>query len=619
MHNLYRSKEQQYWRSRIEAAGKNSKKLWNSFSSLMNTESRESVSNPAISADDFATFFKQKVEMIRNETSMAPSPEYSVTSAPSFSQFTPVTVDEIVELIDNTNNKSCELDTVPTTLIKSNSDLFSPILASIINRSLLSSTFPKRMKEALVRPILKKQGLDDSELKNYRPVSNLSFISKLLERVIQARLMSHINANRLLPVTQSAYRKNHSTETAVVKIINDVRCSIDSGNLSLMCFLDMSAAFDTVDHEIFIKRLERSCGIRDNALALLSDYLTERTFSVIQNGQRSSTVSLTCGVPQGSVLGPLLFILYTADVGMLAQSHGVLIHAYADDTQLYCHCQKNKTHEAIVKMEACLQKVDSWMGANRLKLNPEKTEMMWFSAQWGSNSFGKHPIVFQGHTINPNTHVRLLGVELDESLSMTRHVSNVSRSCYYQLRQLRQVRRYLNQENSERLVTSFVLSRIDYCNAILANTTSSLISQLQRVMNSAARMILRLDRSIHDLRHRVRDNVHWLRMPERITYKLCLLVYRSLHDMAPPYIRELCKAPHSAGGRYSLRSADNHDLFEPRYKLSTMGLRSFSVAAPKVWNTLPVTALRAQDLPYETFRTNLKKHLFRISYDLQAP
>ena len=88
--------------------------------------------------------------------------------------------------------------------------------------------------------------------------------------------------------------------------------------------------------------------------------------------------------------------------------------------------------------------------------------------------------------------------------------------------------------------------------------------------------------------------------------------------MAPPYIRELCKAPHSAGGRYSLRSADNHDLFEPRYKLSTMGLRSFSVAAPKVWNTLPVTALRAQDLPYETFRTNLKKHLYRISYDLQA-
>ena len=235
--------------------------------------------------------------------------------------------------------------------------------------------------------------------------------------------------------------------------------------------------------------------------------------------------------------------------------------------------------------------------------------MMWFSTQRNSIGCKKPSIAFQGHIINPNTHVRLLGVELDETLSMNRHVSNVNRSCFYQLRQLKQVRRYLSVDNSKLLVSSLVISRIDYCNAILANSTMTLISQLQRVMNSAARMILCLHRSVHDLRPHVRDSLHWLRIPERINYKLCLLAYRSIHGLAPPYITELCITPHSTGGFYYLRSADNNDLFIPRYKLTTMGLRSFNVASPQAWNRL-TQDLRNEDLSYEKFCSDLKTHFF---------
>ena len=214
----------------------------------------------------------------------------------------------------------------------------SPIVATLFNKSLATGCFPSEFKKAVVRPLLKKTGLDASQPKNYRPVSNLPFLSKLLERVVQNRLQAFLDSNDLMPRTQSAYRQFHSTESAVTKVYGDMLLAADTGQVTALCLLDLTAAFDTVDHELLMLSLERQFGIRGVALEWFRSYLVDRSFRVIYAGATSNVVYIVCSVPQGSVLGPRLFILYTADVADVIKQHDVNIHAFADDTQLYRHC-----------------------------------------------------------------------------------------------------------------------------------------------------------------------------------------------------------------------------------------------------------------------------------------
>ena len=181
--------------------------------------------------------------------------------------------------------------------------------------------FPMGMKDTLVLPLIMMKGLDTNDLKNFRPVSNLSFISKLFERTVHGRLLNHITTFNLLLKMQSAYQSNHSTETATLKVLNDLLLATDVGKVSAVCFLDLSVAFDTVDYLIMLDRLKLSFGVTDSALVWIESYLTGRSFRGLLGGQVSQEIDLLCDVPQGSVLGPLLFILYTADVARIADAH----------------------------------------------------------------------------------------------------------------------------------------------------------------------------------------------------------------------------------------------------------------------------------------------------------
>jgi len=200
------------------------------------------------------------------------------------SEWTAVTADEIDKLIGSAPNKTCQLDPVPTWLVKDVRGLVSPFISLLFNKSLTSGYFPLEFKQAVVRPLLKKSGLDASDLKNFRPVSNLSFLSKLLERIAQCRLQLFLDSNDLMPETQSAYRRFHSTETAVTKVYNDLLFAADDGQMSALCLLDLTAAFDTVDHALLIDRLERQFGLRDNVLEWFRSYLSDRTFRVVYGG-----------------------------------------------------------------------------------------------------------------------------------------------------------------------------------------------------------------------------------------------------------------------------------------------------------------------------------------------
>jgi len=192
--------------------------------------------------------------------------------------------------------------------------LLSPFISLLIKKSLTAGCFPAAFKEALVRPLLKKVGLDAGDQKSFRPVYNLPFLSKLLERVVQARLQAFLKSNRLMPKTQSAYRKYYSTETAVTRVYNDLLLAADKRHVSALCLLDLTAAFDTVNHELLLLRLERQFGLRGTALMWFPSYLSGRTYRVMYAGGTSSVVFIVCSVPQGSVLGPILFVLYVADL-----------------------------------------------------------------------------------------------------------------------------------------------------------------------------------------------------------------------------------------------------------------------------------------------------------------
>ena len=234
------------------------------------------------------------------------------------------------------------------------------------------------MKNAVLSPLLKKPSLDFEIFSNFRPVSNLKFLSKVIEKAAAIRLTNYLCDNDLNESLQFAYKKHHSCETALLRVQNDILKSIDDKQCIVLLLLDLSAAFDTVDHKILLHRLRSRFRIKGKTLSWLQSYLTDRSQSVQFDGFTSSARPLRFGVPQGSVLGPLLYLLYTAPLGDLLRCHDMDFHLYAEDTQLYTtfSCDvKNDLTTTISRIESCLVDITNWMTTNKLKLNTDKTEL----------------------------------------------------------------------------------------------------------------------------------------------------------------------------------------------------------------------------------------------------
>ena len=291
---------------------------------------------------------------------------------------TPATQKEVSNLLKKSAHKTCGLDPIPTQLLKKCSSVTIPVLTNIINKT-LKEGMPTAMRVASVTPILKKPHLDAEVLKNYRPISNLSFVSKLTKKIVAERLISHLQNKNLQEPLQSAYRKHCSTETALLKVQDDILENLDKRKGVVLLLLDLSAAFDTVDHGTLINTLENEVGVTGECLAWIQSYLEERQHRVIINNSRSDSRTLKCGVPQGSVLGPLLFSIYTIPLAAIMRKHGILYHLYADDTQLYLEFSLSDTTSRdndIPRLELCIKEIRTWMRLNMLKPNDDKTELL---------------------------------------------------------------------------------------------------------------------------------------------------------------------------------------------------------------------------------------------------
>ena len=498
--------------------------------------------------------------------------------------------------------QQCALDPIPTWLLKNMLQHIAPVLVNVINASIATGWVPELMKVPHVRPLLKKPSLETEFLKHYRPVSNLSFLSKVLEKVVAERLTLHLQDNNLHEVM-------HSTESAILHVTNDILRAVDRQRMTILVLLDLSAAFDTIDHERLLHRMLTRLNVKDSALNWFRSYLHLRSQVVAIEANISDSQNLDYGVPQGSVLGLLLFSIYMLPLGDLLRKLGVSFHQYTDDTQMYMSCMPNDQSLSSTKgcIEQCIKEVKDWMCSNMLKLNPDKTEFLLVGSPHNILRISAPKLNLDASVISPSAKVRNLGVILNSSFTMDKHISSVCQVANYHLRNIGMIRKYLTQKAAERAVHALITSRLDYCNSVLYGITAVQLDRLQRIQNNAACLITKTNRCDHITP--VLQTLHWLPVKQRILYKILVFTYGAIHGTAPEYISELITIYEQSR---TLRSSAVLSLEQPISRTVTYGDRSFACAAPSQWNKLPPSVRNAKSIT--CFKSKLKTHLFECAY-----
>ena len=611
---LIASAKRSYYSDKIQECGRDQKHLFRLTKTLMGQNGESPLPrHPSTQqlTEEFSAYFINKITDIRENIDSSQESINEQFEAPfsgtELSFLAQTSEEEVTRIIARAPAKSCELDPIPTWLLKKVAPQLVPLITAIINRSLETSFVPDCFKKAIVRPLLKKPTLDPEQLKCYRPVSNLAFISKLLEKIVDTRIKEHLQANHLHEEMQSAYRRVHSTETALLKVHSDIMMALDRGQRIALVMLDLSAAFDTLDQNTLLRRVQHTHGITGEALKWLESYFSRRSQAVTVNKCTSSTVDLPFGVPQGSVLGPKFYSLYTKPLGALLRTHQMHFMIYADDTQLYSIIEpKSDWPDTASRIERCLIDISNWMSSNCLKLNHDKSEFIIFSRK-NDPSSQSWQIQCGDSSLIPRDSVRNLGVIFDSQLQMERHVNNLTKTCFHQLRNISKIRRFINKDACRSLVQAAVTSRLDYANSLLYGVPKYLTDRLQRVQNAAARVVCCISRRDHITPTLVA--LHWLPVRSRIEYKILLLTFKAMHDCAPSYI---CGMITQKRRSRSTRSVLENTLEVPNTRTVRYGDRSFTKAAPYLWNKLPATLRNENSL--EIFKRKLKTYLFVNSY-----
>ena len=421
--------------------------------------------------------------------------------------------------------------------------------------------------------------VDKDNQKNYRPISNLKFVGKLIGSVVSAQLQNHMKIHNLNTNSQYGYKKDHSTETLLLRAVNDLLLNLGNNKPSILMLIDLSAAFDTVDQTKLLTILYNEIGVTGIAFKWFSSFLKGRTQRVKIRNTHSSESSLPYGVPQGSVLGPILFNIYTRSLCKYIKPTMFDIYGFADDHQLIKSFLPILQDKALGDgIQHCFQMISKWMSDYFLCINPNKTKILIISPP-----SLRETIVIQGTFIDSNcirfvNSAKNLGVILDNDLSFDRQINSVVKSCFNTIRNLSKIRAFLTYEQLRTAVCACIFSKLDYCNSMYYGINSILINKLQSVQNSAARLLRRKEGLGNVSTTNYIKKHHWLCVRERIIFKICLLVHKCLHANAP----------------YSLVILLSHCSSTRTLKLNLnsyktgYGKRCFSRIGPKLWNLLPI-------------------------------
>ena len=615
-----------YNKQSLEASSGDTKTLYKKLNRLLGNTSSDlpSSSDPGELSEDFKNFFAEKVKKIRKDIEKEAEnlvenhcEHIPCQRGAELVCFSPITTEELKEKIKSMSNKFCGLDPIPTFLLKSCSDVLSPILLHIVNSSISTAEFPAELKKAVIKPTLKKEGDDKDCLKNYRPVSNLPVISKLLEKVVLEQLNHHLEENDLHCSVQSGYHPHHSCETLLVRMSDDIIKEIQADNIVVVVLLDLSAAFDTIDHRILLEKLLNDYNIKNDAHKWFKSYLESRSFSVKVKDISSTFLCLLFGVPQGSLLGPILFILYIKHLQVIAAKYGLNIKLYADDSQLYISfhpMRPSQFHDVTERINRCLAEIKAWMVRNFMKLNESKTELLVLGKTLVLGKCNLEVKIQFGDTTITPTECKgdkwtSLGVKLDKCMNMERQINSVRQKCYWTINNLERIGYYLDERLKIMMVKQLVISKLDYCNALYMNLPKTRLKRLESILNCCVRFIYNIKDRKDDLIPYYRK-AHILPMKERIIFKVCLLSYKVVYNIAPVYLKQLIEMDTVSDSRHT-RSKPAGDCLRmklPRLCKTNASDCRFSVYAPKEWNALPYSMRSITNI--DSFKKALKTFLF---------
>ncbi len=497
--------------------------LFRTFNSLICPPSPPPTTS--ITADDFATFFTNKTKTISSQFSppltQDPQPTRSTAQTPIFS-FCPLTEAEVSKLLLSSHPTTCPLDPIPSHLLQAISPALLPALTHIINTSLLTGIFPTAFKQAQVTPLLKKPTLNTSLLENYRPVSLLPFIAKTLERVVFNQVSLFLSQNNKLDAKQSGFRSGHSTETALLSL---KPCELQKpipNHQSSFCWICLPL--------LTLSIIRSSCPLSHHWISLGFHFAGLNPISLVglsgwpDEGRYPKHINWSLGFPRDRFLDP--------------SSSPHTLHHWLPP---YRHMASPTismlmTHRSISHF-GCLADISAWMKEHHLQLNLAKTELLVFPA----TPTLQHDFTIQlgSSTIIPSASVRNLGVTFDDQLTFKEHIAKTARSCRFALHNIRKIRPFLTEHASQLLVQVLVISRPDYCNALLAGLPSNTIKPLQMIQNAAARLVFNEPKRAHATPLFV--SLHWLPVAARIQFKTLMLAYRTTTGSAPTYFHSLLR------------------------------------------------------------------------------
>ena len=409
----------------LESKG-DTKKLYHTINGLIKRENENPLPANRSSQDlaqHFSDFFSQKVAKIASHLQNYPNYKPPSRDVPQLSSFNQETLESVSKIITKLGNKQCELDKFPVHILNNNKEASVPNITKLVNKSLTSGQFPDHWKQALVKPLIKKPSLGPVDT-NYRPVSNLIYLGKVIERAALQQIVQHCERNGLLPKFQSAYRKGFSCETMLIKLADLILNHMETGRISAVVLMDLSAAFDTVNHTILLETFEKFYGITGEVLSWIKSFLSGRSFRVNVNTKMSEEKQLYLSVPQGGCSSAFFFIMYAATLFYVIPE-GINLFGFADDHALqssFLATSRSDEENTIHLLESTLLTVQEWMNKTKLKMNPDKTEFMYFGSRQHLQKCSSDCIDVCGDDIKKSESVRYLGGYLDKNLNSQDHV-----------------------------------------------------------------------------------------------------------------------------------------------------------------------------------------------------
>ena len=487
-------------------------------------------------------------------------------------------------------NKSTGLDNIGPRILKLSANVLAPSLLFIVNKSLITGKFTCSWKEAKVKPLFKTGAKDDKN--NYRPISILPTVSKLIEKWVESQFSKYLNEYNLLHQSQSGFRSKHSTESAIVRMIDSWLKAVNDGKLTGCVMVDFRKAFDLVDHKILLNKLKcYKCDV--NCLSWFESYLSNRTQRVSLNNNLSTPASVKCGVPQGFILGPLLFLIFINDLPLVLQNY-VVVDLFADDTTFYDF--QLDTTQLETNLQHALNLLRIWCRQNGMVLNTDKTKVMLITSRQKRLSMHNPVLSLTCSDIDIKmTHAdKILGVHVDDNLMWNNHFQHVSKKISTYLWLLRKIRFYLSVEHRLMFYNAYIKPHFVYCSTVWSNTSTGNINKITKLQRRACKLILSQDYT--DIQEALK-RLNILSFDQAIFLNKVKLMYKVYNNIAPVYLHELFQMRdiNLDNTASNLRSVAQKNYLLPQAKCN-LYKGSFSYSGVVVWNSLPTSIKLASSL-----------------------